>query len=185
MRKLLAILLFLCLLLVPVAALAEGGDVVSGTELLYNGDFGIHTESATLPAGWELSAYASDSSSVAAYMSEDESGAAVVVLHNLVANDARVCQTVSVAPDATYRLSAEIRTSDVDYGTGASLSIDNYSVDGTYCYSENLFGSDAWRAVSLYFHTGPEQTSVNVALRLGGYGTTAIGTAEFRRTRRL
>ena len=180
MRKLLAILLFLCLVLVPAAALAEGGDVVSGTELLYNGDFGIHTESATLPAGWELSAYANDSSSVAAYISEDESGAAIVALHNLVANDARVCQTVSVAPDATYRLSAEIRTSDVDYGTGASLSIDNYSVDGTYCYSENLFGSDAWRAVSLYFHTGPEQTSVNVALRLGGYGTTAIGTAEFR-----
>ncbi|MEA4938220.1 MAG: glycosyltransferase family 39 protein [Christensenella sp.] len=180
MRKLLAILLFLCLILVPAMALADGGDVVSGTELLYNGDFGVHTESASLPAGWELSAYASDSSSVTAYLSEDEYGVATVALHNLIANDARVCQTVSVSPNTVYRLRADIRTTDVEYGTGASLSIDNYSIDGTYCYSENLFASDDWREVSLYFRTGEKQNSVNVALRLGGYGTTAIGTAEYR-----
>jgi Gpi18-like mannosyltransferase len=53
-------------------------------------------------------------------------------------------------------------------------------VDGTYCYSENLFGTEDWRTVSLYFQTGEEQRSVNVALRLGGYGTTATGTAEYR-----
>ncbi|MCE5189545.1 MAG: glycosyltransferase family 39 protein [Eubacteriales bacterium] len=180
MRKLLAILLLFCLILVPAAALADGEDTVSGGELIYNGDFGIHTESAELPAGWELSAYQNDSSSVTAFVTEDEDGAATIAVHNLVANDSRVCQTVSISPDSIYRLRAEIRTSDVEYGTGATLSIDNYAIDGTYCYSENLFGSDAWRTVSLYFHTGTEQTSANVALRLGGYGTTAIGTAEFR-----
>ena len=180
MRKLVAILLFLCLILVPVAALADDGDVVSGTELLYNGDFGVHTETASLPAGWELSAYANDSSSVTANRTQDEDGINTVTLHNLVANDARVCQTVSVLPNTVYRLRADIRTSDVDYGTGATLSIDNYAIDGTYCYSENLFASDDWREVSLYFRTGDQQKSVNVALRLGGYGTTAIGTAEFR-----
>jgi hypothetical protein len=135
-RKLLAILLFLCLILVPAMALADHGDVVSGTELLYNGDFGVHTESAALPAGWKLSAFASDSSSVTANLTEDENGVATVTLHNLVANDARVCQTVSVSPETVYRLRADIRTTDVEYGTGASLSIDNYSIDGTYCYSE-------------------------------------------------
>lgn len=180
MRKLLAILLLFCLLIVPATALAEDGDVVSGTELLYNGDFAAHSDSASLPAGWELSAYQNDSSSVTAYASEDENGETTVALHNLVANDARVCQTVSVSPNTVYRLRAEIRTSDVEHGTGATLSIDNYAIDGTYCYSENLFGSDAWRTVSLYIRTGEEQTSVNVALRLGGYGTTALGTAEFR-----
>lgn len=179
-RKLLAILLLLCLILVPVSALAEDGDVVSGEELLYNGDFAVHSESASLPAGWELSAYQSDESSVGAAVSEDENGDVAIALTNLVANDARVCQSVSVLPDTIYRFSAQIQTSEVQGGTGANLSIDNYAVDGTYCYSENLFGSEAWRTVSLYFRTGTEQTSVNVALRLGGYGTTATGTAEYR-----
>ncbi|MEA5047669.1 MAG: glycosyltransferase family 39 protein [Eubacteriales bacterium] len=180
MRKLLAILLLLCVVLVPAAAFAEEGDVISGEELLYNGDFSVHSESASLPAGWELSAYQSDESSVGTVTSEDENGDAVIMLTNLVANDARICQNVAVSPDTVYRLSAEIRTNEVEGGTGANLSIDNYAADGTYCYSENLFGSDAWRTVNLYFRTGAEQSSVNVALRLGGYGTTAKGTAEFR-----
>ncbi len=178
-RKLLTILLLLCLLSVPALALADDGDQLAGEELLYNGDFSVHAESAPLPAGWELNAYQNDADSVSAtVLSED--AVTQIVLTNLIANDARVTQEVTVLPNTVYRLSAEIRTSDVQYGTGANLSIDNYPIDGTYCYSENLFGSDAWRAVSLYFRTAAEQTSVNVALRLGGYGTTAVGTAEFR-----
>ena len=52
MRKLLTILLFVCLLCVPALALAENADQTTGDELLYNGDFSIQTESAPLPAGW-------------------------------------------------------------------------------------------------------------------------------------
>ena len=179
MRKLLAILLLICLLAVPAAALADG-DATEGDDLIYNGDFSAYAESADLPAGWELTAYYSDSESVLATFETGDDGGTVVVLTNMVANDSRLCQTVSVEANACYRLSAEIRTTSVEYGTGANLSIDNYSVDGTYCYSENLFGTEAWRTVSLYFRTGVEQTSVNVALRLGGYGTTATGSAEYR-----
>ena len=179
MRKLLTILLFVCLLSVPALALADNADQLTGEELLYNGDFSVYAESASLPAGWELSAYLNDADSVSAVLGTED-GAALIVVSNWVANDARVTQQVEVQPNTIYRLSAEIRTSDVEYGTGANLSVDNYSIDGTYCYSENLFGSDAWRAVTLYFRTGAEQTAINVALRLGGYGTTAIGSAEFR-----
>ena len=179
MRKLLAILLLICLLAVPAAALAEG-DATEGDDLIYNGDFSVFADSADLPAGWELSAYYSDADSVLAAFETGDDGETVVVLTNVVANDSRVCQTVAVEADTCYRLTAEIRTTSVEYGTGANLSIDNYSIDGTYCYSENLFGTDAWRTVSLYFRTGYDQTSVNVALRLGGYGTTASGTAEYR-----
>ena len=180
MRKLLATLLLLCLLLVPAAALADGEDTLSGEELLYNGDFAEYSESAALPAGWELSAYQSDAESVSAYVLNDDDGQLVITIENLVPNDSRVCQTVAVSPDTVYRLRADVRTTDVENGTGANLSIDNYPIDGTYCYSENLFGTDAWRTVTLYFRTAPEQTSVNVALRLGGYGTTAEGAAEYR-----
>lgn len=181
MRKLLAFLLLICLLAVPLSALADGGeDALAGEELLYNGDFSVYSESADLPAGWELSAYYSDADSVLATTVQLDGGGSAVSITNLAANDARVCQTAALKPDTCYRLSAEIRTTDVEYGTGATLSIDNYSIDGTYCYSENLFGTEDWRTVSLYFRTGEEQQSVNVALRLGGYGTTATGTAEYR-----
>ncbi|MDD4312078.1 MAG: glycosyltransferase family 39 protein, partial [Eubacteriales bacterium] len=179
MRKLLTILLFVCLLSVPALALAENADQITGDELLYNGDFSLQAESAPLPAGWELSAYQNDAAGVSASVASED-GTDQIVLTNNVANDSRVTQEVDVFPNTIYRLSAEIRTSDVQYGTGANLSIDNYPIDGTFCYSENLFGSDAWRSVSLYFRTGAEQTKVCVALRLGGYGTTAVGTAEFR-----
>lgn len=180
MRKLLTILMLISLLLVPAAALAEGEDTLVGDELLYNGDFSVYSESAQLPAGWELSAYYNDSSSVLAATQTDDTGDLVISIENLTANDARVSQVVSVQPNTIYKFTAEIRTTGVQYGTGASLSIDNYAIDGTYCYSENLFGSDVWRTVSLYFKTGPEQTSVNTALRLGGYGTTATGQAEYK-----
>ena len=179
MRKLLTVLLLLCLLSVPALALADNGDQLTGEELLYNGDFSIHVESASLPAGWELRAYQNDADSVSASVATED-GITQIVLTNKVANDARVAQDVTVQPNTVYRLSAQIRTSDVEYGTGANLSIDNYPIDGTYCYSENLFGSDSWREVMLYFRTAEEQTKVSIALRLGGYGTTATGTAEFR-----
>ena len=179
MRKLLTILLFVCLLCVPALALAENADQITGDELLYNGDFSLQAESAPLPAGWELSAYQNDAEGVSASIA-NEDGIEQIVLTNHVANDSRVTQNVDVLPNTIYRLSAEIRTSDVQYGTGANLSIDNYPIDGTFCYSENLFGSDAWRSISLYFRTGAEQTKICVALRLGGYGTTAVGTAEYR-----
>jgi Gpi18-like mannosyltransferase len=178
-RKLLTVLLLLCLLSVPALALADNGDQLTGEELLYNGDFSIHVESASLPAGWDLRAYQNDADSVSASVATED-GIAQIVLTNKVANDARVAQDVTVQPNTVYRLSAQIRTSDVEYGTGANLSIDNYPIDGTYCYSENLFGSDSWREVMLYFRTAEEQTKVSIALRLGGYGTTATGTAEFR-----
>lgn len=179
MRKLLSILLFVCLLSIPALALADNGDQLAGEELLYNGDFSVQVESEELPAGWELRAYQNDADSVSATVATEDN-TTQIVLTNKVANDARVAQDVTVQPNTVYRLSAEIRTSDVENGTGANLSIDNYPIDKTYCYSENLFGSDSWREVMLYFRTAAEQTKVSVALRLGGYGTTATGTAEFR-----
>ena len=102
MRKLLTILLLLCLLSVPALALADGGDQLTGEELLYNGDFSVHAESAPLPAGWELNAYLNDAESVSATVGTEE-GITQVVLTNWAANDARVTQEVTV--QTQYRLS--------------------------------------------------------------------------------
>ena len=172
MRKRIAILTLLALMLLPGAAGAE-----SGGELLYNGDFAQYMESADLPSGWEFEAYSAAEAD--AYVDRDDEYGVFVVLYQETANDSRVYQSVEVEPDTVYQLSAYVRTWGVSGGTGASLSIDNYGIDGTYCYSENLHGTNDWQRVTMYVRTGPEQTQVRAALRLGGYGTTASGQAAF------
>ncbi len=171
-KKTVALLLTAACLLVSLPALAEDEG-----SLLYNGDFSIQAETAALPAGWSFDAY--DVSTAEAYIETDETYGAAVVVINYDENDARVCQSVDVAPETCYRLSAMIRTEDVSGGAGATLSIDNYALDGTYCYSDNLSGTNEWSEVVMYVLTGAEQTQIKVALRLGGYGLTSRGEASF------
>ncbi len=173
MRKRIALFCALLALLLPAAALAES----AGKNLLYNGDFSVHADTAALPSGWAFAAY--DAAESAAKTNVDEDGV-FVTIYNDAATDARISQTIDAAPDTCYLIAALVKTEDVAGGTGASLSIDNYSIDGTYCYSENLHGTNDWRRVEMYVLTGPEQTQLCVALRLGGYGTTARGRASFR-----
>ncbi len=181
MKKLAAILVVLLFIVsLPVSALAEEGDTLLGSELLYNADFSVQSEYAALPAGWELDAYDASSDAVSAYTGEDEAHGAFVVLENRSANDARVCQNVTVEPDSVYRLTALARVDNVAGERGATLSIDNYSIDGTYCFSPDVAqASEEWKELTLYVRTGREQRTLRVALRLGGYGSTAKGTAMF------
>ncbi len=171
MRKFFA-LVVAALVLLP-AALTLG----DGEELLYNGDFGVYAESAFLPAGWELEAYSTGDTETS--VDTDETHGTMVVIANTTANDARICQVVEAAPSTVYKMTAWVRTWDVSGGTGASLSIDNYGIDGTYCYSANLHGTNDWQQLTMYVRTGPEQSTLRAALRLGGYGTTATGRAAF------
>ena len=175
MRKIFAILVGM-LLLVPLgAALAEGDP--AGEELLYNGDFAQYADSARLPSGWEFEAYDASASDV--FVEMDETYGVYVGIQNTSDTDARAYQNVTAVPNTVYRLTATVRTWDVQGGTGASLSIDNYAVDGTYCYSQNLHGDNDWQQLTMYVRTGAEQELLRVALRLGGYGTTARGEADF------
>jgi len=163
--------LVLCLLL-PLEALAAEGE-----ELLINPDFSVRAEGVSLPAGWELKAYLKDDALASVY--EEESGLSVR-LETYTENDARVVQRVNVQPDTVYLLSGSIRTEDIVGELGATLSIDNYDIDGTYCYSDTLFGTNDWQDCSVYFRTGPEQEQLNVALRIGGYSMEAWGVAYFK-----
>ena len=99
------------------------------------------------------------------------------------ADDVRLIHTVQVEPETRYVLSAEIRTEDVEDGQGASLSIDNFAVDGSYLYSDALFGTNDWTPVELAFRTAKDQESVTLALRLGGYSAESSGIVQFRNVR--
>ena len=125
-----------------------------------------------LPLGWTVVSYEE------AYEAECENG--VAMIWSDIDDDLRLTRTVPVTGGEKYVLSAEIRTEDVIGGGGASLSIDNFSVDGSYLYSKALYGTTDWTKVELAFETDQTQDSVIIALRLGGYSNVSSGTAYFR-----
>ena len=126
-----------------------------------------------IPEGWEVRSYLKEDYAVNAADGE-------VALISYDPNDLRLCQTLTVKENTAYTLSAEISASNVMGGRGATLSIDNYSVDGCYIYSRNILGSVDWTDIDLTFRTGEGQTTVIVALRLGGYSELSAGTVRFR-----
>ncbi len=125
-----------------------------------------------LPLGWTVVSYENQ------YAADCSDG--VVTLQSDVADDCRLVHTVAVSGGTKYVLSADIATTDVFGGEGATLSIDNYSFDGSYIYSQGLFGTNDWRHIELAFETDKKQDEVQLALRLGGYSSVASGTVRFR-----
>ena len=126
-----------------------------------------------IPEAWDVRSYLKEDYSVSAADGE-------VTLISYDPNDLRLCQTITVKENTAYVFSAEICASNVMGGRGATLSIDNYSIDGCYIYSRNILGSADWTDIDLTFRTGPEQTTVIVALRLGGYSELSTGSVRFR-----
>ncbi|MBR3271529.1 MAG: hypothetical protein IKI59_06350 [Clostridia bacterium] len=125
-----------------------------------------------LPLGWTVISYENQ------YAADCAGG--VVTLRTEIKDDVRLVKTVPVEGGKKYVLSAEIATERVLDGEGATLSIDNFSQDGSYIYSEGLFGTNGWMHVELAFETARGQSAVQLALRLGGYSSVSSGTVSFR-----
>ena len=165
-KTILSLLFFLIILIsVSAPALATAPSLNNG-ELRGEGT----------PEGWSVLSYLKDSGSVSA-----QEGVVTIIAQDY--NDIRLTQLVDVEANTVYVLSGEISTFQISGGRGACLSIDNFSVDGAYIYSDGFTGSGDWKSVSLAFRTGEDQRMVNVALRLGGYSELSRGTARFRSIR--
>ena len=126
----------------------------------------------TLPRGWTVESYEG------AYQTSLDNG--VFGISTRVSDDCRLIRTVDVEPETHYVFSAMVRTEAVSDGQGATLSIDNYSLDGSYIYSDGVFGTTDWTPVTLAFRTAKGQERVVLALRLGGYSNVSAGSAWFR-----
>ncbi|MBR1584173.1 MAG: glycosyltransferase family 39 protein [Clostridia bacterium] len=157
-------------ILIAAALLRPKG---SGTydNLIRNGDF--EAAGNGLPRDWETDAYFPQRSYTTYDLADGMSGSAGhIVNHSL--NDARFAQTVSVAPNTLYLLHGYIKA-DAKSGLGANLSI-----EGIYVFSDSVYDTEGeWQEVSLYGRTGPNQHSVTVYARLGGYSGEATGEAWF------
>ena len=161
----------LIIIIVTVISILTVACFASDTVGLENPELDIRE--GNIPFGWRVSSYLDNDYSLFAIDG-------TVILHNNSFNDLRLYQDITVQPKHTYIVTAQIRTEDVSGGRGASISIDNYSLDGSCIYSNGISDSQDWTNVTLCFETVAKQRNVRVALRLGGYRESSEGVAEFR-----
>ena len=135
--------------------------------------YDLSCEPGRLPDGWYVNSYKNE------YWAYGD-GTGVITLGSDVEDDLRLCRKVTVNGASRYVLSGEIATQDVVMGRGASLSIDNYSLDKSCVYTDGISGDNDFTETRLFFETKPDQTEVILALRLGGYSESSRGTAQFR-----
>ncbi len=166
MRKLLPI--FLVFLLLAPSVLAEGGG------LLVNGSVD-EVSAAGYPVGWYQDMWFTQEGVSALSVKDGGVEGACLYVSSSSVNDARWAQDVSVEPNTVYRFSAMVRAEGIGAGGyGANLSIGGLSV-----YSEMLYDTDGeWVELSLTGRTGPEQTSMTVFARIGGYGDENLNTGS-------
>jgi len=166
-KKIVLLLTFALILTIGLPALAAEEN------LLANGDFSAASEQAALPAGWYYDGWLADASSV--HMESDASGAPVLVVENAGENDARICQRVTVRPNTVYTIACRAKAEHIAGDAGAYVSV----LD-TFANSGQVFDTEGFLTLTLTGRTGPGQTELVVALRVGGYGALASGKAGFQ-----
>lgn len=138
--------------------------------LLDNGRF--TDGSAGRPTGWSSEAWTKDASAFG--WNADDQGNGQISITSPVPNDARWCQSVTVAPGATYRVSARVKTRDVGAETaGALIAIEPRIAD-----SRDVRGTQDWQTLEVTAQAGVE-TTWDVCLRLGSYANLNTGTVWF------
>ena len=133
----------------------------------------LQAKPGALPEDWYITSY---EEAYTAYSGED----GIVTLVSQIPDDLRLCKKVTLKGGTRYVLSGRIATEEVTGGRGASLSIDNNSLDKSCVYSQSLYGTNDFTLEQLLFETRPEQTQIIIALRLGGYSEASSGTVRFQ-----
>ncbi len=156
------------------SATREPLSLAVSKNLLVNGDFA--TGSGTQPDDWRTEAWINNPESFAYSWNPPAAGKpGELVVNNLKPNDGRWMQSLTLAPGAYY-LSVEIRTENIPADqTGATISIMD---DGAM--SRDVHGTTAWVKAGFYLTVGGKGSDIDVALRVGGFGSLNSGRAYFR-----
>jgi len=147
--------------------------VSGGPNLLANADF--KKGSGKSPDHWRTGGW-NESPSVTDYeWPHAPDGSPELTIDNLHPNDARWLQSLTLGP-GWYYVSAEASCEDVPpNAVGAYVSLDEDSIN-----SPGLHGNSGWQRVGLYLKVGRHVADVDIALRLGGFGSLNTGRAFFR-----
>ena len=174
------ILITACVLVLAIAAAIIISSFVGfqpkGVNLIKNG--GFEDVQNGLPVDWYTESYTTGADF--SVVSDGYDGNSVKIVNNNY-NDARFVQKVSVNPNAIYRLSAWVKTEDVQArpGVDENSACANVSVLEMFNASQTLSGDSEWTRIDFYGQTGAGQKSILVAVRLGFYSGDTMGTAYF------
>lgn len=159
----------------PTAS-AGAANVPDGPNLLSNGDFA--KGSGRSPDHWRTGGW-NESPAVTSYDWLHAAGSEPeLAIDNLQPNDARWLQTLTLGP-GWYYVGVEARTEEVPANAaGASVSLDEDGVN-----SPDVRGAADWQRLGLYLKVGAHGADIDVALRLGGFGSLNTGRAFFRKAR--
>jgi dolichyl-phosphate-mannose-protein mannosyltransferase len=149
----------------------------AGANLLVNGDLAKGSEHQ--PDDWRTEAWLNDPDAFSYdWTHPADGGPGELKVVAIKANDARWMQALSLQP-GWYHITAEVRTEKVGtQATGASISV---MEDGIM--SADIRGTSAWQPVGLYLKVGGQGADIQIALRVGGFGSLNTGTAYFRNAR--
>ncbi len=165
-----AIFLFASLLTVSTPRRAAAADQKN---LLLNGDFKKGSEDQ--PDSWRTEAWINSPESFATHWHSYTDKPSEMEVDNIAANDGRWMQPLTVPP-GWYQLSVDLRTENVGAKeSGASISV---MEDGIM--SADIHGTTDWQRVTLYLKVGGHGADIDVALRVGGFGSLNTGKAFFR-----
>jgi len=166
-------LLSAAIIVITALALAPRARAAS-TELLSNADLSKGSENQ--PDDWQTQAWVNEPDAVTFNWTHPANGGPGEAEVNAIkADDARWWQQLELK-QGWYYISADIRTENVapDH-SGATISV---MEDGIM--SPEVKGNSNWTRVGLYLKVGQKGADVQVALRVGGFGSLNTGRAFFR-----
>lgn len=170
------VVLMLLMTSLPVPARADAFATSTPRNLLMNGDFA--KGSVDQPDEWRTEAWINSPDAFQHHWVHRPGEGNELEVENLKPNDARWEQPLSLE-EGFYHASVEVRTENVGApNDGATISI---MTDGMM--SADVKGTSGWRRVGFYFRVGKHGADVDVALRVGGYGSLNAGRAFFRDAR--
>lgn len=110
-------------------------------------------------------------------VSEGPDGSNCARITSAVSNDARFKVTVPVKPNSYYKVTAKVRTANVESPGKAAGA--NISALYSYEYKGGLVGDNDWTDLTVYGKTSSGQTEAQICFRLGFYSCDTTGTAWF------
>ena len=165
----------LVLLLIAASWPARADDAQKN--LLTNGDFSIG--GGDFPeGGWHNEAWLNSPGDFETHRIAPPSGSGSYQLevYNVKPDDARWMNPITLQP-GWYEISADARAEDVGQnGAGVSVSI---FPEGTVM-SRDLKGTTDWQRLKLYLKVTREPADIEVALRVGGFGSLNTGKGFFK-----
>jgi len=141
--------------------------------LLLNADFAKGSEDQ--PDSWRTEAWINSPEAFQTHWHQYSDKPSEMEVDNLQANDGRWMQPLTLTP-GWYELSVDIRTENV----GANLSGATISIMEDGIMSPELHGTSDWKRETLYLKVGGQGADIDVALRIGGFGSLNTGKAFFR-----